>query len=268
VIDPVAVLAAYDELRGRLPAVPVGVRAERDGPLVRTTGWEHGGMIEYRDLAGLEGEALDELIARQVRIFMERDETFEWKVHGHDLPADLPERLRAAGFVPDPEETVLVAPASAIVREPFVPTGVSLRSVTSAADFRRLAGLHGRVWESHSEWLVEMLAARHAQDPLSLAVYVAEAGSEVVAAAWVRFRPDSSFATLHGGSTLAEWRGRGIYRALVAQRAGVAVERGYPHLLVDASDASRPILERLGFVAIATTTPFIWAPPWVGLTSR
>jgi hypothetical protein len=32
-------------------------------------------------------------------------------------------------------------------------------------------------------------------------------------------------------------------------------------LQVDASDGSRPILERLGFVPIATTTPFRWSPP-------
>jgi hypothetical protein len=29
---------------------------------------------------------------------------------------------------------------------------------------------------------------------------------------------------------------------------------------VDASSESRPILERLGFVAVTTTTPFIWSP--------
>lgn len=259
-IDAGALLAAYDELRGRLPAVPPGVRAERDGPLVRTMGWEHGGMVSYRDLAGLEGAALDELIARQVRIFAERDEVFEWKLHGHDLPTDLPERLRAAGFVPDPQETVLVAGASAIAGEAVLPEGIALRRVTGAADFELLASMHGRVWGRHSGWLCEMLAARQALDPLSLSVYVAEAAGEVVGAAWVRFRSDSSFATLHGGSTLPEWRGRGIYRALVAERANLVLERRYAHLLVDASDASRPILERLGFVAITTTTPFIWAP--------
>ena len=102
VIDAAVVLAAYDELRGSVPHVPPGVRVERDGPLVRTLGWPHGGFVEYRDLAGLEGAGLDELIARQVRIFAARDEPFEWKLHGHDRPADLPDRLRAAGFVADP----------------------------------------------------------------------------------------------------------------------------------------------------------------------
>ena len=61
--------------------------------------------------------------------------------------------------------------------------------------------------------------------------------------------------------TLPAWRGRGIYRAIVAYRANLAAARGLRYLQVDASDESRPILERLGFVAVTTTTPFIWSPP-------
>ena len=57
------------------------------------------------------------------------------------------------------------------------------------------------------------------------------------------------------------WRGRGIYRATVAHRANLAAERGFRYLEVDASDASRPILERLGFTAVTTTTPYVWSPP-------
>ena len=83
----------------------------------------------------------------------------------------------------------------------------------------------------------------------------------MVCAAWVRFASGTGFATLWGGSTLPAWRGRGIYRALVAQRANLAAARGFRYLQVDASDASRPILERLGFVPVTTTTPFIWMPP-------
>ena len=56
-------------------------------------------------------------------------------------------------------------------------------------------------------------------------------------------------------------RGRGIYRALVARRAAIAQERGIRYLQVDASDDSRPILERLGFTPLTTSTPYIWRPP-------
>ena len=40
-----------------------------------------------------------------------------------------------------------------------------------------------------------------------------------------------------------------------------AVARGIEYLFVDASDDSRPILERLGLRAVTTTTPFVWRPP-------
>ena len=50
-----------------------------------------------------------------------------------------------------------------------------------------------------------------------------------------------------------------FYRALVALRAQVAVERGVKYLLVDASDDSSPSLQRLGMHQVATTTP--WSGP-------
>jgi GNAT superfamily N-acetyltransferase len=98
-------------------------------------------------------------------------------------------------------------------------------------------------------------------DPEAITIVVADAGGEVVCAAWVRFAKGTDFATLWGGGTLPAWRGRGIYRAIVAYRANLAAARGFRYLQVDASDDSRPILERLGFVPVTTTTPFIWSPP-------
>jgi ribosomal protein S18 acetylase RimI-like enzyme len=40
-----------------------------------------------------------------------------------------------------------------------------------------------------------------------------------VSAGWVRFPSGTQFGTLWGGATRREWRGRGIYRAVVAERA-------------------------------------------------
>lgn len=89
---------------------------------------------------------------------------------------------------------------------------------------------------------------------------VAEAGETVVSAGWVRYVPGTGFATLWGGSTLEGWRRRGVYRALVVHRARLAAQRGRTLLQVDASDDSRPILERLGLVPVTTTTPYIYTP--------
>ena len=130
--DAVELLAAYDALRAHVPdRLPAGASVERDGPVLRFFGFVGRGFVLYSDLGGLEGAALDELIARQVRAFAERSEAFEWKLAGHDLPADLPERLRAAGFVPEEQETVVIAPTAEIAEQPVLPDGVTLREVTS-----------------------------------------------------------------------------------------------------------------------------------------
>lgn len=262
--DAATLLAAYDaQLRARVPdQLPAGEDVERDGPLLRFSGGPGGGFVLYRDLGGIEGGALDELIARQIAAFAARGERFEWKYHGHDLPADLPDRLRAAGFVSEDTETIVIAPVATIAADPRLADGVALREVTSRADFERIAALEQSVWgdEDQKSWLVDMLESERAVDPRALTIIVAEAGDTVVCAAWVRFQQGTEFATLWGGATLAEWRRRGIYRATVAYRARLAAERGFRYLETDASDDSRPILERLGFVAVATTTPYVWSP--------
>jgi GNAT superfamily N-acetyltransferase len=261
--DAEQLLLAYDsQLRGRVPdRLPAGETVERDGPLVRFSGGPGGGWVLYRDLGGIDGAALDELIARQIEVFARRGERFEWKYHSHDLPADLPERLRAAGFVPEDTETSVIAPVAEIMGEPRLPEGVSLREVTSRADLERIEALERAVWDDEQSWLPDMLESELALDPDALTVTVAEAGETVVCAAWIRFESGTEFGTLWGGATLPEWRRRGIYRATVTYRANLAAARGFRYLETDASDNCRPILERLGFVPVTTTTPYIWSPP-------
>ena len=258
-------LAIYDaQLRDYVPdRLPSEARAERDGPLLRLFGLGGRGFVVYRDLGGLEGADLDDLIARQVRVFAERGERFEWKLHGHDQPPDLPRRLRAAGFVPEDEETVVIAPVARLAREVRLPEHVSLREVTERSDFERIAAVQPDIWQEEEEpsWLPDSLEAEKRADPGYLTVVVAEAGGAVVCAAWVRFEQGTDFATLWGGGTVPAWRGRGIYRATVTYRAQLAAERGFRFIEVDASSDSRPILERLGFVAVTTTTPYVWSPP-------
>jgi GNAT superfamily N-acetyltransferase len=255
-------LEAYDAgLRIGAPRrLPAGASCERDGPLHRFLGFDGGGFVVYRELGDLEGDALDALIARQVETFAARGEPFEWKLHGHDLPADLADRLRRAGLEPDETETVMIAAAAAIVREPRPPAGLTLRAVRARHDLDRIAALEHEIWGDDRNWVAASLAAELAADETALDIIVAEAGTTLVGAGWMRFAPELGFATLWGGGTLPGWRGRGSYRALVAERAARALARNIHYLQVDASPASRPILERLGFLAVTTTTPFRWRP--------
>ncbi|WP_406234667.1 GNAT family N-acetyltransferase [Nocardia sp. NBC_01009] len=257
-------LAAYDEqMRGVPPNLPLGVSCEQDGPLLRIVG-QFRGFISAPSDVGVRGAELDWLIARQRDYFGARGEAVEWKTRGHDKPDDLTDRLHAAGFVPEEQETVLIGMAGEMAAGQALPDGVVVRRVTADADMRRIAVMESAVWQQDWTWLADDLIVRISTAPDEIAVLVAEAGGEVVSAAWLVFCAGTEFAGLWGGSTLPEWRGRGIYRALVAARAALAVARGVRFLQVDASDDSAPILRRLGFHAVTTTTPYVWSPRQTG----
>ena len=255
-------LAAYDaDLRAHVPEpLPEGEVVERDGPLVRFLSPRGQGWVLYRDLAGIDGAALDELIARQVEIFSNRGQRFEWKYHGHDLPSDLPDRLLAAGLRPEERETVVIGRVADVAGPVRLPDGVTLREVTERADLDRIDALEAEVWSEDRSGIGEMLESEIAAYPEGIRVVVAEAGDRMVCAAWARFPAGTEFATFWGGATLESWRRRGIYRATVAHRANLAAARGLRYIEVDASDDSNPILQRLGFIPVTTTTPYVWRP--------
>ncbi|KUJ40542.1 GNAT family N-acetyltransferase [Streptomyces sp. MI02-2A] len=260
--DTEMLLAAYDDqMRGAPPTPVVGVVHEHDGPLLRIVGQHRGLVSGPRDLE-VRGAELDRLIARQRDYFAGRGEALEWKTRGHDIPADLVDRLCAAGFVPEDRETVLIGRTEEMAaRQPALPRGVAVRRVTADTDMRRIAAMKSAVWGEDWSRLADDLIGRVAAAPDEIAIHVAEADGEVVSAAWLVFRRGTEFAGLWGGSTLADWRGKGIYRALVAVRARLAADRGVRYLHVDASDDSAPVLLRLGFRAVTTTTPYVWTPP-------
>ncbi|HAG58863.1 MAG TPA: GNAT family N-acetyltransferase [Arthrobacter bacterium] len=261
-ISTTDILAAYDSQLRRLipPAVPSGHEYQLLGPLLRVTGQRRGFIESARDL-GVDGGMLDRLIAEQRDYFASRGEAVEWKTRAHDLPIGLETRLGAAGFVPEARETVLVGESAAMAGEPAVPEGVRLTQVRERPDLERLAAMKSEVWGADYSWVAPDLHHRLASDPENLVVLMAEASGVVVSAAWLEINPGTDFAGLWGGSTLPAWRGRGIYKALVSARAQVAAARGVKYLQVDASTDSEPILRRLGFRAITTTTPFVWTPP-------
>jgi GNAT superfamily N-acetyltransferase len=260
-VDTAALLAAYDaQMRMPLGTVPSGVTHEYDGQLLRIVG-EHMGRIRAPRDVGVTGAELDRLIARQRDYFQARGQGVEWKLRSHDRPTDLPERLVAAGFVPGEPATVLLGLAEEAVAEPVLPDGVVLRRVSEAEDLRRIADQQTEVWGFDCSWVAADLSARVSADPGQITILVAEAGARLVCTAWALYYPGSDFVALLGGATLPDWRGRGIYRALIAARAQQAVARGFRLLHVDASPASAPTLRRCGFHEITTSRHYQWTPP-------
>ena len=256
-------LRAYDDQLRREGEVVRAAEVVHHGPLLWAVG-DHGGFVTYRDLDGLEGDALDRLIEETVAHF--RDDTdvasFEWKSRGHDLPLDLAERLLAHGLVAEPVETVMVGEASLLAVDVPLPEGVVVRRAGERGDLRgdiarMLAAQEAVFGGNRGPSLESALAELEGGDSEYWLAEVADTG-QVVAAGRLTVVPGTSFAGVWGGSTLPEWRGRGIYRALVAARARAALARGVRLINSDCTDMSRPILERSGLVAVTTTTPYVW----------
>ncbi|MFG2502969.1 GNAT family N-acetyltransferase [Streptomyces sp. NPDC048441] len=262
-MDHQTVLAAYDrQIRRDAQTDSPGARVERAGAVIRQTGAPHDwNGVHWADV---DAATADSVIAEQVRYFTAAGREFEWKLYSHDRPADLADRLRAAGFVAEPPETVMVAEVADLPTEPELPEGVRLLPVTDASGVRLMADAHDMAFGDDSAGLGERLAKRVltqlTETPDTIVAVVAMAGDEPVSSARMELYPGTDFAGLWGGGTAPKWRGKGIYRALTAHRARIAAERGYRYLQVDASDDSRPILRRLGFEPLSVTTPFVYAP--------
>jgi GNAT superfamily N-acetyltransferase len=227
----------------------------RQGPPPADEGWV--GVL-WSDLpADLGEQDLDAAIAAQVARFAGSGGPWEWKHYSYDQPAALPRRLVAAGFVPEPAETLLVAEIADLALDVEPPDGVRVVPVLDEAVARDLVAVHDEVFGGDHARIGAAVLAGLSRRPPTAAGVVAMAGPRPVAAGRVEFHPGTDFASIWGGGTVLDWRGRGVFRAMVAHRAALAAEAGFRYLQVDAMPASRPVLERLGFVELATTTPYI-----------
>jgi GNAT superfamily N-acetyltransferase len=254
-MDGRAVRAAFDRQIRRQPVPdPPDGWVERDDRIVRRGGRGWAG-VTWSDL---DETTADETIAAQIDRFVGTGARWEWKHYSYDRPSDLPERLMAAGFTPEPAEAQLVAEITDLTLDVPPPAGVELRAVRDRAGVEALVSVHEQVFGEDHSALGEALLAGIAGNPARIAAVVAWAGHTPICAGRVELPARTDFASLWGGGTLPEWRGRGVFRSLVAHRAAVASAAGFRYVQVDALPDSRPILKRLGFVELATTTPFIY----------
>jgi GNAT superfamily N-acetyltransferase len=241
-------LAKYDEQVRRVSPFDGVERTER---IVRILLPHWRGVL----WSGLDEETADAAIAGEIARFAGLGE-FEWKYYSYDEPADLPDRLRTAGFKAEDTETLLIGDIEQLPHEGPLPDGVELREITDEAGVEamsrvNLEGFGEQAGEGfRSQVLKEIRAGR-------TRMVVAFAGERPVSMGRVEFYNGTEFGGLFGGATVPDFRGQGIFRAVVAQRTTWAAAAGLRYLQTDASDDSRPILERLGFIPVGTTTPYI-----------
>jgi len=259
-VDRGDLLALFDRFERR-EAVPVARRLERTPHLVRHVGAPGlPSWIIWHDLTDAD---VDTVIADEVGYWAALDQEVEWKLHDHDLPTDLRERLVAAGFEPDEDEALMALDLRLAPDWVAVDGGHDVRAVgpDGLAD---VATVIAGVWPDE----VDDVMDRYRDDGLAATertrFFVGYDGAAPVAAGWCEASSDvTPFLGLWGGAVLPTHRGRGLYRAIVAARARHALARGFRYLTVDAGPMSRPILERLGFAHLATITACTWRPPRV-----
>ncbi len=201
----------------------------------------------------LTPETIDSTLEEVHELLRERGRSAcTWEVGNSATPADLADQLRARGLVDDRDPYVL----GMVLTDPppTQPEGIQVREAQNFAEFKAANQVAEEAFGGDVSMDDEQLRARY-EEKLATGgwkTFVALVDGEIVGSASSTYVEGG--VTLNGGAVLPHARGRGAYRALVAARWADAVERGTPALVTQAGAMSRPILERLGFRAVAEIT--------------
>lgn len=210
--------------------------------------------------SSLDEANADAVIAGEVEHHRRLGVAFEWKAYSHDGPADLLERLRRHGFIIGPREAVLVLDLEHAPIWVVGPDAVEVVRVERADQVAAYRAAAEDIFDKDYGFTAGQLADGIRSASTQHVGYVASCDGTPAGIGRLYTHPDSVFGGLYGGGTRAAFRGRGVYRSLVAARARDARALGAKHLIVDALPSSRPILQRLGFRHVADTWPCEWKP--------
>ena len=250
----------FDALAEDLMAhVPMPPRGDRWNAPFGTLSTQPGQVPHFATVSAvrLAGHDIDAAVAQAKEWFAARGkERFIWMLGPRATPHDVAAQLTARGAVDFEPGTALVLDHE----PPPGPADVEIRPVSTLADFATWREVGMRSFGELSPEDLEQLRAGHetgwAELPSSRRLYLAVVDGEPVAAGGLILM-EEGFGALSGGGTLPAARGRGCYRALVRARWDVARAAGCEALLVQASPMSGPILESVGFRAVAPLTDLI-----------
>lgn len=242
-------LLAYDDQLRTDAEIRSAIAVTCLGPLRLVTFAGGRGFVTYRDLGDADAAAVAGLVSRALDHYRGDPEItrVEWKTRGHDRAPGLHEALITNGFEPDEPESIMIGRTRMLDLEVPLPAGVTLRRVTAEADVYAMTAMQSAVFcddvpdeiAMSSKSLLDRLVL---EDGMEL--WVAEADGQVVGAGRLEPVNGTDFAGLWGGATHEAWRGQGIYRALTAARARSALGLGKTLIHSDATEYSRPVLER------------------------
>jgi hypothetical protein len=177
---------------------------------------------------------------------------YAWWIGPGTRPADLGEQLQAAGFglLEEIEGLALRLPVN-LDQWPINPL-VRIVPVTDLTTLRtalRLSDTFGRRDPIGFEEVVARFAPSIGHPDFCR--WIGYVGTFPAAEVSLEFRQGGEVAYFSGGTTLPEFRGRGLYRTLSAERVRLAQARGARWALTHAvSSTSAPICRALGFTRL------------------
>jgi hypothetical protein len=237
----------------RIEMIEPNSRRERTDSVVRKVSLSNEpGFISYSEM---DESNADSIIDEQIAYYQQLKQQFEWKVFDYDQPSDLKERLQKKGFTLEKSEALMISDlteANQLLDTQVLP---EIKRLTTELEIWDIIKLEEEVWNEDYQDLGQRLVRDFNDDTAHLSLYGAYVDGRIVSAAWMYLHEGTPFASLWGGSTLADYRKRGYYNSLLAVRAHEASKKGYPLLIVDASSMSKPILEKHGFHCYGYSTP-------------
>ena len=173
-----------------------------------------------------------------------------WVLDPELEPPNFADFLAARGANYDSEVKVMVLPIDARLGAPSVP-GLEIRDGLADDESFNAADAVNREAFKSTVPADPSANARRRQNQLA-------AGNRRLILATVDGEPAGSaglslFATgaiINGGAVRPKFRGRGVYRAMIAARLQMARDAGVPGVMVWGGNMSAPILERLGFETV------------------
>jgi GNAT superfamily N-acetyltransferase len=253
-MEPHDILALYDRQQ-RIEIEFPGMHKETTPHVVRFV--RPGSGMNFVLFSRLNEENVEAVIQNQVAFFRQWDQPFSWKVYDHDTPRDLGERLIRHGFVRQEREAIMVLDLGNVPPSLLEPVESDIRKIVSREKLQDVIRVEEQVWGREFDWIIERMGD-YLELPGYLSVYVAYADNKPVCTGWTYFYEDSMFAGLWGGSTVAAYRGQGLYSAILAVRVQEAVRRGYRFLTIDASPMSQPIVSKRGFELLTYARDYEW----------
>jgi len=224
---------------------------------------QHGATVQRQRFTEPElGDVIEEVRG----LLRDRGRTgTQWEIGSEATPIGLADTLQARGFARDDEPwalaLALTEPSAALLQSSD--DGLRAAQVVTAEDYVAARAVQDIGFGTPPEQVAAQRQMRlrefdrvdrsRGERPwaeMAQMLHAVWAGERIVCAGTCS-RTRLGLA-LFGGATLPEFRGRGAYRTLIAERWRVAVSDSpdRPALVTQAGAMSRPILAALGFVAV------------------